>query len=136
MTPVLFKYLRSIFICSGLDGLTEVTDVLKETVNEANDAETIAHDALASINTRADEIKQNMDNARTLQADYEEAKFSIEATRKALSDLEMGRRARRGDQESGDRLSKRQASVSVSFLCTGCTISFVEFKLKLRVFAV
>lgn len=51
----------------NLASLEEITAVLEETVKAANDAETIAHDALASIDARAEEITQNMDQARKLQ---------------------------------------------------------------------
>ena len=65
------------FSCRGLDNLKEVTEELKDTVDEAEDAGTIAHDALASINARADEITLNMDKARQLQDDHADMKFNI-----------------------------------------------------------
>jgi hypothetical protein len=42
----------------------EVSEKLKESVAESNDAKTIAHDALASIDARAQEISTNMANAK------------------------------------------------------------------------
>ena len=51
-------------VIRGLDNLKENTGALKQTVKEANDAETIAHDALASIDARAVEITSNMAEAQ------------------------------------------------------------------------
>ncbi len=55
--------------------------MLKETSERANDAETIAHDALASIDARADEITASMSRARALSVDHDELKYSVEAIR-------------------------------------------------------
>ena len=46
-------------ITRGMDGLKEVTDVLKDTMQKADDAETLAHDALQSIDARADLITRD-----------------------------------------------------------------------------
>ena len=46
-------------ITRGMEGLKEVTDVLKDTMQKADDAETLAHDALQSIDARADLITRN-----------------------------------------------------------------------------
>lgn len=46
-------------ITRGMDNLKEVTDVLKDTMQKADDAETLAHDALQSIDARADLITRN-----------------------------------------------------------------------------
>jgi hypothetical protein len=49
-------------------------DTLKSTLTNAEDAETLATDALASIDARANEIKKNMKSARKLQDNHEEMK--------------------------------------------------------------
>ena len=46
-------------ITRGMGNLKEVTDVLKDTMQKADDAETLAHDALQSIDARADLITRN-----------------------------------------------------------------------------
>ena len=46
-------------ITRGMEGLKEVTDVLKDTMQKADDAETLAHDALQSIDARADLITRD-----------------------------------------------------------------------------
>ena len=55
------------FPCRGLDGLRDVGQEMKETVDLATDAHTVSYDALASIQTRADEVNSDMKRARTLQ---------------------------------------------------------------------
>ena len=77
---------------SGVGNLNDIRYQLDETSKEADDAETIAHDALASIDARAAEITRNMKAARDLQKDNEDLKFSIDATRKALADIEAADR--------------------------------------------
>ena len=52
-------------------------DVLKSTLTNADDAETLAHDALTSIDARANEIKKNMKSARKLQDNHEEMKVGF-----------------------------------------------------------
>jgi hypothetical protein len=52
-------------------------DILKSTLTNADDAETLAHDALTSIDARANEIKKNMKSARKLQDDHAEMKASL-----------------------------------------------------------
>ncbi len=92
----------------NLQGLSEITEVLKETSEQANDAETIAHDALASINARADEITASMAGARRLQDDYAEMRFSVDATRKALADIDASSRAqlKRRRRQTEDALAE------------------------------
>ena len=46
-------------ITRGMENLKEVTDVLKDTMQKADDAETLAHDALQSIDARADLITRD-----------------------------------------------------------------------------
>lgn len=46
-------------IIKSISAIDDFPDVLQETVKEATDAETLAHDALASIDARADEITKN-----------------------------------------------------------------------------
>ena len=76
--------------------------MLKQTVDEANDAETIAHDALASIDARASEIQSNMEDAKNLQDNYAELKYSIEATKKALDDLDARKEERQKREPQKD----------------------------------
>ncbi len=57
-------------------------DTLKSTLTNADDAETLAHDALTSIDARANEIKKNMKSARKLQDDHAEMKVWIEFEQK------------------------------------------------------
>lgn len=49
-------------------------ETLKATLFNAEDAETLSHDALASIDARANEIKKNMDSAKSLQNNHAEMK--------------------------------------------------------------
>jgi chromosome segregation ATPase len=83
----------------GLDNLNDVTDVLKDTVLKANDAETLSHDALASIDARAEEITKNMAQAKTIQDDYADLKFALEATKKSLKEIEDRRRQKRRQRQ-------------------------------------
>ena len=50
-------------ITRGMDNLKEVTDVLKDMMQKADDAETLAHDALQSIDARADLITRDGHNS-------------------------------------------------------------------------
>ena len=50
---------------------------MKSTVQQADDAETLAHDALASIDARAVEIKKHMKGTQELQNDHAEMLFAI-----------------------------------------------------------
>ena len=58
----------------NLDTIENLGDTLKSTLTNADDAETLAHDALTSIDARANEIKKNMKSARKLQDDHAELK--------------------------------------------------------------
>jgi hypothetical protein len=58
----------------NLDTIENLGDTLKSTLSNADDAETLAHDALTSIDARANEIKKNMKSARKLQDDHAEMK--------------------------------------------------------------
>ena len=58
----------------NLDTVENLGDVLKSTLTNADDAETLAHDALTSIDARANEIKKNMKSAKKLQDNHEEMK--------------------------------------------------------------
>ena len=90
----------------NMEELKEVTDILSKTLNNASDAETLASDALTSIDTRANEITKSMANALELQKHNSELKFSIEATKKALNELEQAQngRQRRETEEARSRL--------------------------------
>ena len=46
-------------ITKSISSIDDFPDILAETVKEATDAETLAHDALASIDARAEEITKN-----------------------------------------------------------------------------
>lgn len=94
--------------------MRDLTERLKETVQNATDAETVAHDALASIDARAQVIKNSMSTARQLQDDSADIKFSTEATRKALLELE-NRRPKRDvevEQEVEGRLTRLRDSMA------------------------
>ena len=52
-------------------------EVLKSTVQEADDAETIAHDALISIAQRAEEISEKLVITNALQQNHTEMSFAI-----------------------------------------------------------
>ena len=52
-------------------------EVLKSTVQEADDAETIAHDALISIAQRAEEITEKLKITNALQQNHTEMSFAI-----------------------------------------------------------
>ncbi len=62
-------------------------------------ADTLAIDALASIDARADESTDNMAKARKLQDDFEELKFSLDATKKALDEIDASKNQRREKRE-------------------------------------
>ncbi len=64
-------------ISRKLDAMPDLTEKLKETVINATDAETVAHDALASIDARAEVIKNDMKTARGLMDDDAEIQFAI-----------------------------------------------------------
>ena len=50
---------------------------MKSTVQEADDAETIAHDALISIAQRAEEITEKLKITNDLQQNHTEMSFAI-----------------------------------------------------------
>jgi hypothetical protein len=50
---------------------------LKSTVQEADDAETIAHDALISIAQRAEEITEKLKISNDLQQNHTEMSYAI-----------------------------------------------------------
>lgn len=107
--------LRNVFDAfRDLDNMKDLTEKLKETVQNATDAETVAHDALASIDARAQGIKDNMSTARKLQDDSAEIKFSVEATRKALLELESRRPKRdaEAEEEVEGRLTRLRDSMA------------------------
>jgi hypothetical protein len=68
------------FLFRNLDTVDNLGDVLKSTLTNADDAETLAHDALTSIDARANEIKKNMKSARKLQDNHEEMKVCFHTT--------------------------------------------------------
>ena len=55
----------------NIDTVENLGDVLKSTLTNADDAETLAHDALTSIDARANEIQKNMKSAKKLQDNHE-----------------------------------------------------------------
>ena len=65
----------------NIDTVENLGDVLKSTLTNADDAETLAHDALTSIDARANEIKKNMKSAKKLQDNHEEMKVVFSVTR-------------------------------------------------------
>ena len=66
------------------------------------DADTVSHDALASINTRADKITSSMGKATKLQADHEELQLATTATENALDAIDEKRRSKRAAEEAVD----------------------------------
>ena len=93
--------------------MKDLTEKLKETVQNATDAETVAHDALASIDARAQVIKDSMETARRQMDDSAAIKFAIDATKKALTDLENQRPKRDAGPDPDDvdnRLNVLRAS--------------------------
>ena len=62
---------------SNIKKLEGQREVLKSTVQEADDAQTIAHDALASIEARAGEINDNMKITNDLQFNHTEMLYAI-----------------------------------------------------------
>jgi seryl-tRNA synthetase len=113
--------------------MTDLTEKLKETVQNATDAETVAHDALASIDARAEVIKNSMVTARTLLDDNAEIKFAIDATKKALADLESKRPKRDADPEDVDRRVNvlRTSASRITSLRSNVTKMMKTFKSRL-----
>ena len=62
---------------SNIKALEGQREVLKSTVQEADDAETIAHDALISIAQRAEEITEKLEITNALQQNHTEMSFAI-----------------------------------------------------------
>lgn len=87
--------------------MANLESVLKSSVANSSDAETVSHDALASINARANEIKKNMEVAKKLQDNHAEMKFAIGATVKALDDLETQRRQKRDAAQNAEDFEMR-----------------------------
>lgn len=82
--------------------MKDLTEKLKETVTNSTDAELLAEDALASIDARADDIKKSIVTAKTLLDDSATIKFAVDATKKALDDLESRRPKRDADPGDAD----------------------------------
>lgn len=94
-------------ITKSISAIDDFPDILKDTVAQATDAETLAHDALASIDARANEITKNKDRATELQVNHAELKFALDATAKALADIDQKRRQRRDtDSNVDDRIEE------------------------------
>ena len=62
---------------SNIKTLEGQREVLKSTVQEADDAETIAHDALISIAQRAEEITEKLNITNVLQQNHTDMSFAI-----------------------------------------------------------
>ena len=71
-TKVFFYYFYS-----NIRKLEDQREKLKSTVQEADDAETLAHDALASIDARAEEITERLKITNALQHNHTEMSFAI-----------------------------------------------------------
>ncbi len=97
-----------------LDSMRDLSEKLKETVQNATDAETVAVDALASIDARAEVIKESIGTAKRLLDDSSTIKFAMDATKKALIDLESKRPKRSADpaEDVDRRLNKLRNSAS------------------------
>ena len=97
----------------ALDGMKDLTEKLKQTVQNATDAETIAHDALGSIDLRAELIQAAMNKSNQLSDSSAEMKLAIDATKKALAKLEEARPRRDADPDDVDgRIGRLRASES------------------------
>ena len=97
--------------------MKDLTEKLKQTVQNATDAETVAHDALGSIDLRAELIRNAMNESKKLSDASAEMKFQIDATKKALAKLEDARRPKRDadpDDVDGriDRLRASEARIT------------------------
>ena len=71
--------------------MKDLSEDLKQTEELSTDAETVAHDALASIDARHQVIKDSIVTGRTLLDDNTAIKMAMEATEKALVDLQKER---------------------------------------------
>ena len=69
--------MMSFIIYSNIRKLEDQREKLKSTVQEADDAETLAHDALASIDARAEEITERLKITNALQHNHTEMAFAI-----------------------------------------------------------
>ena len=65
------------YFYSNIRKLEDQREKLKSTVQEADDAETLAHDALASIDARAEEITERLKITNALQHNHTEMSFAI-----------------------------------------------------------
>ena len=77
--------------------MKDLSEDLKQTEELSTDAETVAHDALASIDARHQVIKDSIVTGRTLLDDNTAIKMAMEATEKALVDLKKERPKRDAD---------------------------------------
>ena len=79
MTIIYMRLIQkySFIIFSNIRKLEDQREKLKSTVQEADDAETLAHDALASIDARAEEITERLKITNALQHNHTEMSFAI-----------------------------------------------------------
>ena len=91
--------------------MKDLREKLKQTVQNATDAETVAHDALGSIDLRANLIRDAMNKSNQLSDASAEMKLAIDATKKALAKLEEARPKRDADPDDVDgRIDRLRAS--------------------------
>ena len=64
--------------------MKDLTEKLKETVENATDAETAAIDVLSTINYRAKQIKDSRVIAQQMLDDTDDIKVAVDATRKGM----------------------------------------------------
>uniref|UniRef100_A0A0K2UE20 Laminin subunit alphalike [Acyrthosiphon pisum] n=1 Tax=Lepeophtheirus salmonis TaxID=72036 RepID=A0A0K2UE20_LEPSM len=107
----------------ALDILPSLTDQLERSASDANEAETHSNDALASIHARADEISQDMANAKNLHRDYSEMKYSLDATKKVLEDLEKRRSRRDADNDGGNVVSRIEKLIEAGNRISSLTVN-------------
>merc|ERR1712008_300313 len=89
-------------LSKALDAMKDLSEDLKQTEELSTDAETVAHDALASIDARHQVIKDSIVTGRTLLDDNTAIKMAMEATEKALVDLQKERPKRDADPDDDD----------------------------------
>ena len=96
--------------------MSDLGTATKQTVQDAIVAATMAQDSLASIDARVEEIKKHMDEAKSLQVAHEDIKFAVDATEKALSDLDRRRTKRDAQSEEINarlaRLAESEKSIN------------------------
>ena len=91
--------------------MKDLREKLKQTVQNATDAETVAHDALGSIDLRANLIRDAMNKSNQLSDASAEMKLAIDATKNALAKLEEARPKRDADPDDVDgRIDRLRAS--------------------------